>query len=130
MGHLTKLSNLTHLELGDCTGLVPSGDLLQTLGASLERLVHLRVERAPHLAAEDLGELRLLRGLQNLELIDVQLKEGFGEGLVKMQALKKLLLIPVYKDEVQKEAEILRNSGFPIFIKDFRVPLACLGSIA
>ena len=98
--HLTKLSNLTHLELGDCTGLVPSGNLLQSLSASLERLVHLRVERAPHLAAEDLGELRLLRGLQHLELIDVQLREGFGEGLVKMQALKKLLLIPVYKDEV------------------------------
>ena len=105
MDHLTKLSNLTHLELGDCTG-VP-GDLLQSLSTSLDRLVSLRVERAPHLAAENLGELRLLRGLQNLELIDVQLKEGFGEGLVKMQALKKLLLIPVYKDEVHKKAEIL-----------------------
>ena len=39
--------------------------------------------------------------LQNLELIDVQLSEGFGNGLVKMQALKKLLVIPVYKDEVR-----------------------------
>ena len=38
-----------------------------------------------------------------MELIDVQLKEGFGEGLVKMQSLKKLLVIPVYKDEVRKE---------------------------
>ena len=120
VGHLTKLSNLTHLELGDCTG-VP-GDLLQSLSASLERLVHLRVERAPHLAtAENLGELRLLRGLQNLELIDVQLKEGFGEGLVKMQALKKLLLIPVYKDEVQTKAEILRDKMNSRFWKTFFV---------
>ena len=42
----------------------------------------------------------IYQDLENLELIDVQLKEGFGEGLVKMQSLKKLLVIPVYKDEV------------------------------
>ena len=43
----------------------------------------------------------IFQALENLELIDVQLREGFGEGLVKMQSLKKLLVIPVYKDEVR-----------------------------
>ena len=48
--------------------------------------------------------------LQNLELIDVQLSEGFGDGLVKMQALKKLLVIPVYKDEVREGSMIRSHS--------------------
>ena len=55
--HLTRLSNLTHLELGDCTS-VPE-DLLKSL-TSLKSLVNLRIERAPHLG-ENLGELRLLQ---------------------------------------------------------------------
>ena len=57
--HLTKLSNLTHLELGDCSS-VPE-DLLNSL-TSLKSLVNLRIERAPHLGV-NLGELRLLQVL-------------------------------------------------------------------
>jgi hypothetical protein len=93
--HLTSLINLRHLELGDCNLAPPS--LLQSL-SGLKLLTKLRIERI-HLGI-NLSELRWLHSLHSLELIDVQLKEGFGDGLVKMLSLNKLLIIPVYKDEV------------------------------
>lgn len=97
--HIASLTNLTHLELGDCTkfGDSPSA-LFQSLGA-LKFLRSLRLEKS--VLGIHLGELRWNTNLENLELIDVQLKEGFGDGLVRLQTLKKLLLIPIYKDEVR-----------------------------
>jgi hypothetical protein len=50
---------------------------------------------------EEIGVLDRLEHFQNLELIDFELKVGFGAGFVKLQMLKKVLLIPAYKDEVQ-----------------------------
>ena len=72
--NLTKLANLTHLELGDCTS--DPEDLLQSL-TSLKSLVNLRVERAPHLGV-NLGELRLLQVLCNA----VKSQHGFTSLIV------------------------------------------------
>eukprot|EP00095_Tigriopus_kingsejongensis_P000598 maker-scaffold95_size379157-snap-gene-2.34 protein:Tk00598 transcript:maker-scaffold95_size379157-snap-gene-2.34-mRNA-1 annotation:"f-box lrr-repeat protein 7" len=106
---ITSLTNLTHLELGDCSPLgdSPSG-LFQSI-SSLKKLKGLRLERS--VLGIHLGELRWNTSLENLELIDVQLKAGFGDGLVRLQALKKLLLIPDYQDEVATiNAEILDST--------------------
>ncbi|TRY71707.1 hypothetical protein TCAL_04757 [Tigriopus californicus] len=107
--HIASLTNLTHLELGDCTkfGDSPSA-LFQSLGA-LKQLKSLRLEKS--VLGIHLGELRWNTNLENLELINVQLKEGFGDGLVRLQSLKKLLLIPIYKDEVASiNSEILDSA--------------------
>ena len=92
--HIASLSNLEYLELGDCSN--SSGFLLKSI-TRLKKLKSLRIEKT--LLGNNLGELRWLSCLESLELIDVQLREGFGDGLVKMQTLKKLLIIPIYKDE-------------------------------
>ena len=47
---------------------------------------------------EDVGAIE---NLENLELIDFELKIGFGAGFVKLKMLKKVLLIPTYKEEVR-----------------------------
>jgi len=60
----------------------------------------LRLERGQ--IGEEIGVLDRLEHFQNLELIDFELKVGFGAGFVKLQMLKKVLLIPAYKDEVFK----------------------------
>jgi hypothetical protein len=47
---------------------------------------------------EDVGAIE---NLENFELIDFELKIGFGVGFVKLKMLKKVLLIPTYKEEVR-----------------------------
>ena len=49
-----------------------------------------------------IGELKHLTELQTLELIDFEMVQGFGNGLVQLQNIRKMLLIPLYKDEVTK----------------------------
>ena len=49
----------------------------------------------------------------------MQLKEGFGEGLVKMQSLKKLLVIPVYKDEVSDRFYDLQFQHLLVLLQQF-----------
>ena len=108
---ISSFSNLEHLELGDCVVNKPkpdagdatsstSLDLFQAISGLTKlrklRLVNCRV-------ASDLGELRWLSQLEQLELVDVELREGFGQvGMRNLPpSLKRLLVIPVYKDEVR-----------------------------
>jgi hypothetical protein len=90
-----SLSALEHLELGNCSSAPVN--LFQSVTA-LTKLRSLRLEGG--LVGMNLGELRWLSNLEKLELIDVHLKEGFGDGLIRLQTLKKLLLIPYYTEEV------------------------------
>lgn len=103
--HISVLSNLEHLELGDCADLSLNNSTFLNKFAALKSLRSLRLEGA-HLG-NNLGDLRWLTKLEVLELIDVHLKEGFGDGLVKLQTVKHLLMIPVYKDEVKRKTEVL-----------------------
>lgn len=97
---LPTLTRLSILELGDCS-TVPTDDLLRA-ATSLSELTSLRLERARGVGAA-LGELRFLAALEKLELVDVALREGFGDGLVKLVSLRRVLLIPQYKDEVSNQ---------------------------
>ena len=92
---LSQLANLEVLELGDC-GLL-NNTLFSKL-ITMKRLVHLRLEKG--LIGHEVGTLDHFEKLRNLELVDVELKPGFGEGFVKLRKLSKLLLIPCYRDEV------------------------------
>ncbi len=113
---LSQFSKVTHLELGDC---VPSAGPGAAAAFSLRpfvemrQLTSLRLERAQ--LGVELSELRFIKSLQSLELIDVQLKEGFGDGLVKMVSLKKLLIIPVYKNEVRKSSHSTKLGTLILF---------------
>ena len=95
METISLFSNLQHLQLGDCSK-VPD-DFFHSI-ASLTMLSYIRLEKCS--VGSSMAEFRWLGSLEKLELIDAQLREGFGDGLVKMQNLKKLLLIPSYTDEV------------------------------
>ena len=105
---ISSFSNLEHLELGDCItaakaneGGATNLDLFQAI-SGLAKLRKLRLERCR--VASDLGELRWLSQLEQLELVDVELREGFGQAGMRQlpPAIRKLLIIPVYKDEVRK----------------------------
>ena len=81
-------------------------------------LFRLRLERGR--IGEEIGVLEKLENLQNLELIDFELKVGFGQGFIKLKSLKKILLIPTYKEEVSKKvfvriAENMEKSLTSIF---------------
>ncbi len=103
---LSTLKKLTSLELGDCAKMTEE---VINAATSLQDLKSLRLEKA-HGVGTVLGELRFLQ-LEKLELVDVVLKEGFGDGLVKLKSLKKVLLIPQYKDEVRfiRKSNIIKH---------------------
>ncbi len=76
----------------------PTSDLFRAC-SGLNGLTSLRLERAKGVGGDELTQLSKVKGLEKLELVDVVLKEGFGGGLVKLTTLRRMLLIPLYKDE-------------------------------
>ncbi|QQP35252.1 Uncharacterized protein FKW44_023420 [Caligus rogercresseyi] len=90
---ISALSDLRELSLGDVTG---NANIFQEL-SKLGRLKNLRLESV-HVNAS----LQCMEAcpLEKLELVDSHLEQGFGSGFIRLRSLKKLLLIPVYKDEV------------------------------
>lgn len=87
------MTNLTYLELGDCQKGFPFAKLLNIKG-----LKHLRLEKGD--VSRSIGALEMLEHFEEMELIDVELRPGFGEGFIRMRKLRKLLLIPAYREEV------------------------------
>ena len=86
------------LELGDCT-LLQGGGLFSKLIPLSGHLKELRLERS--IIGSDIGTLEHFDKLVSLELIDVELKAGFGQGFIKLRKISKLMLIPTYRDEVK-----------------------------
>ena len=97
---ISQLHNLESLEIGDCfkSGAVSGQAIPLNKLVSLKKLVHLRIEKGE--IGRDVGTLEMLSSLDRLELIDIELKQGFSEGFIRLRKLKQLLLIPSYKDEV------------------------------
>ena len=91
-----QLKTLQSLELGNCDHIEP--DSLFSSIQTFTHLKYLRLERGKF--NDSIGELCNLNKLQTLELIDFEMVQGFGTGLVQLQKLRKFLLIPIYKDEV------------------------------
>ena len=89
---------LQSLELGNCDKIEPSS-LFDTL-KSLKNLKYLRLEKGKFDVS--IAEMKNLTHLRVLELIDFEMVQGFGKGLVELQNIRKLLLIPTYTDEVSK----------------------------
>ena len=95
---ICQLGMLQSLELGNCDKIEPSS-LFDTL-KSLKSLKYLRLEKGKFDVS--IGEMKNLTHLRVLELIDFEMVQGFGKGLVELQNIRKLLLIPTYTDEVSK----------------------------
>ena len=115
---IANFKNLEVLELGDCT-LLQGSDLFSKLIPLSGHLKELRLERS--IVDSDIGTLEHFEKLVSLELIDVELKAGFGQGLVKLWKISKLMLIPTYKDNIGKiNSEIvdsvLRLTGLTLFV--------------
>jgi len=94
---IANFKNLEVLELGDCT-LLQGGGLFSKLIPLSGHLKELRLERS--IIGSDIGTLEHFDKLVSLELIDVELKAGFGQGFIKLRKISKLMLIPTYRDEV------------------------------
>jgi hypothetical protein len=96
---ISKLHQLESLELGNCKTYSKSqfqGMPFSKL-AALHKLNHLRIEKGD--IGSEIGALESLRSFRSLELVNVELKEGFSDGLIRLKNLKSFLLIPSYKGE-------------------------------
>ena len=89
---------LEHLELGSCDQFAPQ-DLFESF-SELSSLKYLRLETGTF--DQHISHLGNLEHLSQLELIDFQMVGDFNQGLINLQNIRKLLLIPEYKDEVIK----------------------------
>lgn len=98
LSHLIELPQLESLEIGDCTEWTVASDY-ECLG-QLTQLKHLRLEQGPHKGVLQHLETTLstMSSLQNLELINFTI-DAHLESL-KLNGLKRLLIIPYYSEEV------------------------------
>lgn len=101
---IADLKNLRVLELGECSG-VSVVQLAYSL-ARLERLERLRLEQITNLDPkfELFAALKTLKHFRSLELINVDVKQGFDKAIVACQNIEELLIIPLYKAEVRIRA--------------------------
>ena len=93
---ISSLSSLTTLELGECIDL-PS-DFSDRVLMKLENLHRLRLEKGQNSFPmfDILNAISMLKHLEQLELINCDVKIGFNEHISKCTNLQKLLLIPTY----------------------------------
>lgn len=91
-----SLVNLEILELGECSNFPASfgTDVL----VKLNKLVKIRLEKGQGTCCtfEILDGISKLEKIQELELINFDVKQGFDQCLAKCCNLKKLLIIPTY----------------------------------
>ena len=115
LSSICNLTKLDTLELGNCDQ-IPSKDLFGIIGQRLANLKSLRLERGKF--DENIGQLANLKHLHQLEIIDFEMIQGFREGLISLQSIKKLLLIPSYKDEViHHNSNPLMSCSSKVFIR-------------
>ncbi|KAJ8927476.1 hypothetical protein NQ314_020073 [Rhamnusium bicolor] len=93
---IAGLSNLESLDLGECTDFPKSfgSDIL----IKLEKLEKLRLEKGQgncH-TFEILDAVKDMKHLEQLELVNFDIKAGFDKALGSCQNIKKLLIIPTY----------------------------------
>lgn len=93
---IAELSNLESLDLGECT------DFPKTFGreilSKLVNLERLRLEKGQGLCYtfEILEAVKDMPRLEQLELVNFDIKAGFDKALGVCQNIKKLLIIPTY----------------------------------
>ncbi|KAJ8943638.1 hypothetical protein NQ318_005639 [Aromia moschata] len=93
---IAGLTNLESLDLGECTDFPRNfgSDIL----VKLERLEKLRLEKGQgncH-TFEILDAVKDMKHLEQLELVNFDIKAGFDKALGSCQNIKKLLIIPTY----------------------------------
>lgn len=93
---IAELTNIESLDLGECT------DFPKTFGSEilvkLHRLEKLRLEKGQGLCHtfEILDAVKDMNRLDQLELVNFDIKAGFDKALGVCQNIKKLLIIPTY----------------------------------
>ncbi|XP_065212882.1 uncharacterized protein LOC135840319 isoform X2 [Planococcus citri] len=92
---ISEASNLVTLELGDCSDLPSS---FGTEIGKLTKLEKLRLEKLDNLAPnyELLTIVNGMETLKSLELINVEIKDGFDEVMARCNNIENFLIIPLY----------------------------------
>lgn len=96
---ISEARNLVTLELGDCAMLPP--DFAHEIG-KLRKLEKLRLEKLDNLAPnyELLNIINSMEALKSLELINVEIKDGFDQVLSQCKNVENFLIIPLYLSQV------------------------------
>ncbi|CAH1123904.1 unnamed protein product [Ceutorhynchus assimilis] len=93
---LAELTNLESLDLGECTEFPATFG--QDVLIKLEKLEKLRLEKGQDSCHtfELLDTVKDMKNLQQLELINFDIKAGFDKAIESCTQLKKLMIIPTY----------------------------------
>lgn len=103
---ISEATNLVTLELGECAKL-PAEFASETL-SRLTKLEKLRLEKLQDLAPnyDFLNVIKDMNTLKYLELINIEVKDGFDDALASCKNLDHLLIIPTYVSQVKPLVEI------------------------
>lgn len=98
---ISEATNLVTLELGECTKLPP--EFANDTITKLTKLEKLRLEKLQDLAPKyDIFEvIKDMSNLKYLELINIEVKEGFDDALGQCKNLEHFLIIPTYVSQVR-----------------------------
>lgn len=92
---LATLTSLESLEIGECNNL--AGAFAKNILSKLRNLERLRLEGGKGCATFDILEvIEKLPKLQQLELVNFDIKPGFDTRIAQCRRLKRLLIIPTY----------------------------------
>ncbi|KAF7266799.1 hypothetical protein GWI33_019906 [Rhynchophorus ferrugineus] len=93
---IAELKNLESLDLGECTDF--SMDFGRTVLCRLDSLEKLRLEKGQGNCCifEILEAVRHMKSLEQLELVNFDVKAGFDKALGACTNIKKLMIIPTY----------------------------------
>lgn len=111
---LAGFENLLSLELGDCSDL-PKSFALFVLPA-LNKMERLRLEKGQIECCtfDILTQIAEMENLQQLELINFDINNGFNTYLSKCKYLKKILLIPTYVSQSATTNQMVLSSVLPL----------------
>lgn len=108
---IQSLHALRSLELGECS------EFLNTFGSSvlieLKNLERLRLEKIQGSCcnADLLASISKLEKLTDLELINIDVTDGFEDSLPKCQNIKRLMIVPVYQSAELNNDIILKSTA-------------------
>lgn len=111
---LSGFENLESLELGECSDLPKS--FAKLVLPALNKLERLRLEKGQVdcCTFEILTQISEMENLQQLELINFDINNGFNTYLSKCKFLKKILLIPTYVSQSATTNQMVLSSVLPL----------------
>ncbi|XP_055380360.1 uncharacterized protein LOC129611309 isoform X1 [Condylostylus longicornis] len=107
---LGQLTELESLEIGECSSIQQNfaSDIL----SNLKKLQRLRLEKSTDITVtfSILEQISEMENLQQLELVNFDIRDGFEQKIIACKNLKRFLLIPTYVSQSATTNQIILSS--------------------